>query len=352
MLTVLLLVWVIFRVVTWAPLPFEGQFPHRLHDLAEQRFTAAAPAPVRPTSPPVQPVDALPRAPFHARAPLPPSAPPPPAWQARDPYVTGGQQLLWLAGLSQLPVPETVATLFERRADSTPDQAGGAAPASSQQPVRRWSVDGWLFLRQGGGQLASAGPFGGTYGASQAGVVARYRLFPSDGHRLSAYMRGYKALGSGGEAELAAGFAARPLPSLPLAANVEMRATQAGGNTRLRPAAFATTELPPVTLPLDMRAELYGQAGYVGGEQPTAFADGQLRVDRELAQFDLGDVRAGAGAWGGAQKGAARLDIGPAANVGLKIGGAPARLSVDYRVRVAGDAQPGSGLAVTLSAGF
>jgi hypothetical protein len=64
-------------------------------------------------------------------------------------------------------------------------------------------------------------------------------------------------------------------------------------------------------------------------------------------------VRAGAGAWGGAQKGASRLDLGPAATMGLGLGAsASARLALDWRFRVTGDAAPSSGPALTLSAGF
>jgi len=61
----------------------------------------------------------------------------------------------------------------------------------------------------------------------------------------------------------------------------------------------------------------------------------------------------GGGVWGGAQKGAARLDIGPSATMTIGLGeSAAARLGLDWRFRVAGDAAPASGPALTLSAGF
>ena len=62
--------------------------------------------------------------------------------------------------------------------------------------------------------------------------------------------------------------------------------------------------------------------------------------------------RLGGGAWGGAQQGAARLDIGPSLTVDLRLGAAPARIEADYRWRVAGNAEPGNGGVVTLSTGF
>ena len=133
----------------------------------------------------------------------------------------------------------------------------------------------------------------------------------------------------------------------------ELRLSDQSGATRLRPAALLVTELAPIDLPHETRAEFYGQAGYVGGRNATAFADGQARVDKRIAQFGGAELRAGAGAWAGAQKGAARLDAGPSAVLGLPFGtSGSARLGLDWRMRVAGDARPGSGVALTLSAGF
>jgi hypothetical protein len=60
----------------------------------------------------------------------------------------------------------------------------------------------------------------------------------------------------------------------------------------------------------------------------------------------------GAAAWGGAQEGAARLDLGPTLRLDLTVGQVPARVSLDWRQRVASDASPGSGVAATVSAGF
>ena len=119
---------------------------------------------------------------------------------------------------------------------------------------------------------------------------------------------------------------------------------------------MAVTEFPPVSLPLGTRGEAYVQGGYVGGRSATAFVDGQARVERPVVRSGEAEVTAGVGAWGGAQKGAARLDIGPTAAVSFRLGprsfGARGRVAADYRIRVAGDAEPASGPALTLSAGF
>lgn len=52
------------------------------------------------------------------------------------------------------------------------------------------------------------------------------------------------------------------------------------------------------------------------------------------------------------RRGAGRLDIGPSSSVNVKLGGVPARLAVDYRMRAAGDAQSESGAAIKLTTGF
>jgi hypothetical protein len=132
----------------------------------------------------------------------------------------------------------------------------------------------------------------------------------------------------------------------------EVRATRSQGQTEVRPAVIAVTEIAPVALPLGLTGEGYGQAGWVGGRYATAFADGQARVMRELATAGSTRLRIGAGAWGGAQKFAERLDIGPTIEAEFDTGAVVARLAVDYRVQVAGKASPGDGVAVTLSTGF
>ena len=260
--------------------------------------------------------------------------------------VSAAHQLLWMAAVANLPLPPGLLV----------------RPAAMKEPARfnrqaadpRWSADGWFLLRRGGGAAPAGGFSPPSYGASQAGAVARYRLAPRSPHRPALHLRASAALNGTEEREAAFGLSARPIGSLPVTLALEARVIAGpGGGTRVRPAAFAHTELAPVDLPLGARADFYGQAGYVGGDFASAFADGQLRVDRRLTVIGAGELRAGGGAWGGAQKGASRLDIGPTATVGMPLGGTGgARLGLDWRFRVAGNAAPSSGPALTLSAGF
>ncbi|MDD3799128.1 MAG: hypothetical protein PHE36_08125, partial [Novosphingobium sp.] len=115
---------------------------------------------------------------------------------------------------------------------------------------------------------------------------------------------------------------------------------------------LAYTEVPPFRRPLGFTGETDLQGGYVGGRFKSGFIDGQLRVDRPLADLAGARQRLGGGIWGGAQKGASRLDIGPGATASLNIAGTPSRVSLDWRLRLLGDSEPKSGPALTISAGF
>lgn len=265
-----------------------------------------------------------------------------------------GHNLLLAAGLAQMALPATLAAYLQ---GAPPPGVPAAAPLQANLPQHappfaegRWSADAWLMMRQDTtAAVASGRP---SYGRSQAGGVVRYRLAPSSGHAPQAYVRASSALAGPLERDMVAGFSARPAARLPLRVALEARVSETASGTELRPAAVAVTELPPARLPHGLRAEAYVQGGYVGGEFDTAFIDGQGRLERTVARLGDAEVSAGAGAWGGAQRGAARLDIGPTAAVSFRVGDARGRVAADYRFRIAGDAEPRSGPALTLSAGF
>lgn len=326
-----------------AAVPDAGQPLSSRPSRAEPRLPDAWPA--RPALRP-EPVRLAPVAP-----PAPPVAAPlaRPAFTPVEPKVASGHLVLWMAAVGQLPLPPFGAAAGVPMA--APFAPRSREPLAASPP--RWSADGWLLLRRDARTSLAGGPVGATYGASQGGAVVRYRLAPASGHRPFAYLRATAAIDGSRERDVAAGFSARPVPRLPVTLAAELRATQSAVGTRLRPAAMAITELPPIDLPFDLRAEAYGQAGYIGGKGATAFVDGQVRVDAHVARLGPAELRAGAGAWGGAQKGAARLDIGPGATLGMAVTrDVSARLGLDWRFRVAGDAAPASGPALTLSAGF
>jgi len=272
---------------------------------------------------------------------------------AQTARVAAAHQLAWMAGVAQLPLPRFVMDRL-----SATDRSAALMPAEARQArvaplsAKRWSVDGWLLLREGGVGATAAGLPSPSYGASQAGAVIRYRLAPASSHRPALYLRATSAVEAPRGEELALGLSARPLARVPIALHAELRATQQTGGTTWRPAVGAVTELPRFDLPAGLSGEVYAQAGYVAGPNASAFVDGQLRVERRLARLGRGELRAGLGAWGGAQKGANRIDVGPSATLDFPLGGGQGRVSADWRLRAAGNAAPKSGPAITLSAGF
>ncbi len=233
----------------------------------------------------------------------------------------------------------------------------GPAVTEAGAGADRWTLDVWGFSRQG----SSAAPISQgrvpTYGASQAGAKLAYRLAPKSGHDPRVFLRAYRALIANGESEIAAGGSARLLSNVPVRIAGEVRYTDTVLGGRFRPAGYAFTEIPPISLPGRFSLEAYAQGGYVGGSGSTFFADGQAVATRNITNFTAGKFgnarfSAGGGVWGGAQRGASRLDIGPTMRIDMKIGNVPTRVSVDWRQKIAGDAAPESGVAATISTRF
>ncbi|MEL6487045.1 MAG: hypothetical protein AAFQ13_07870 [Pseudomonadota bacterium] len=294
---------------------------------------------------------------------------PAPSIDERDAFLAQGHKRLWRAvltsdgrGGSWRARRLNLREKSERQAavpvfpGSPPFTSNGKTGDASAKPDR-WSIGAWAFLREGSGAAPIAQGRVPVYGASQMGANLQYRVAPSSKHDPRLFARAYRALIDNPESEIAAGVSARPLGAVPVRVAAEVRYTDDRFRNEVRPAAYAITEIPPVSLPLDVTAEVYFGAGYVGGAADTAFFDGQAAVLREVRSFDLRrerDVRVslGAGAWGGAQRDANRVDVGPTMRVDLTLGAVPARVSIDYRERVGGDASPVSGVAATLSTQF
>lgn len=288
----------------------------------------------------------------------------------RNPRLAAAHHLLWVAALRDplLRAPMRAGSDF-----GLMNAAGGMAltppflpapPSAAASPAtasaargKRWSVDAWALWRQGSDAAPISQGRVPIYGASQAGAVLQYRLASGSTRDPRAYARAYHALVRRGESELALGASARPIGRVPVRAAAEVRYTDGAFSDSWRPAAYVVSEIPPLPLPLGTRLEAYGQAGWVGGPDPTGFADGQASVTGEVRQVaNLSDnavrVSVGAAAWGGAQNDAQRIDVGPTMRFDLRVGAVPARLSFDWRERVSGDAGPDSGVAATLSTSF
>lgn len=263
-------------------------------------------------------------------------------------------------------LPEQGGTLFTGpqnyylapAARSVPSaSAGDHARPQDQRRLSRWSADGWLLLR-GGDQPPALAAGTTAYGGSQAGAVLRYRLAPSSALRPQAYLRVSGALGGRvRQSEAALGLAVRPLQRLPLAVLGELRLQEQPGLTRTRPVVMTITELPPLSLPLGIEAEAYAQGGWAGGSDATPFFDLAATLQRRLARpLNGSQLAIGGGVWSGGQRGASRVDVGPRVELRGTVGPPSrwigVRVGVDWRFRVAGKAEPGSGPALTVAAGF
>jgi hypothetical protein len=216
---------------------------------------------------------------------------------------------------------------------------GAPGPLFASRAGSRWSASAWLLVRDGRGQAALAP--GGTLGGSQAGGRLLYRV--GDGLALGG--RAYAPLRRSGGAEVAIGIDWQPVERAPVHVLAERR-QDVGGAGR---SAFALTLHGGASgrLPGGLRGEAYAQAGVVGTRSRDLFVDASAR-----ASLPAGRVEAGLSAWGAAQPGAARLDAGPHLSYRLPVRGANIRLQADWRFRIAGDAAPGSGPALTLAADF
>jgi hypothetical protein len=218
-----------------------------------------------------------------------------------------------------------------------------AAPARAHRLAGRWSASVWAFVRRGdeAAALASAG----TLGGSQIGARLSYRLSGDAARPLSLGARLSAPAGRPAGAEAALGLEWQPARSLPLRLLIERRqALGREGRSAFALLAHGGVHDRPVAAGL--RLDAYAQAGIVGARSRDLFADGGARLSLPLDEDKR--IRLGAGAWAAAQPGVARFDAGPHAS--LRLPGVT--LALDWRIRLSGDAAPGSGPTATLSTDF
>ncbi len=234
--------------------------------------------------------------------------------------------------------------------------ASGPMPARSQPTVPlqvsepmipprldRIQLSMWALLRQQQTAVAGSPSLGntGSLGASQAGARLIYNFSPA----LAASLRASSTVGRRG-GEVAGGIRYRPLQSIPVWLTFERR--QAIGNYgggRNAFAVFAEGGIWGQPVPLGFTLDAYLQGGMVGFKSRDLFADGAATFSRPVyRQFS-----AGFGVWGGVQPGLYRVDAGPRVTMKVRRN---LRVHFDWRQKLAGNARPGSGPAVTLAGDF
>lgn len=310
---------------------------------AEAPRVAARPDRSAPPGPP--PTAAIAAAAAAAR----PTGAPPPSLIRPAPYKGGGAAPAFGLPAVATPMAPIAPPLPwpPRLQDEAGMEAGGPAgaprgPLLSPPPppgAARWSLAGWVLVR--GGESGAALAPGGSLGGSQAGA----RLSHALGGGVSLNGRVHLPLRRPQGAEAAAGIDWRPFSGLPLNVLAERR-QRLGGEGRSAFSLSLYGGFGHAVAPR-LRLDAWGQAGLVGLGSRDLFADGAVRLARRV-----GPAEVGAGAWGAAQPGAARLDAGPSLSWRLPLRPANLRLQADWRFRLAGDAAPRSGPALTLATDF
>ena len=233
--------------------------------------------------------------------------------------------------------------------------------AEKNRLARWWRVEAYVFHRDGGtgyadiarrvpGLPAATNILGGGSGSTMIAltpnplsrhpieVQARYAAPYTDWTHLDA-----------GRAQVALGVALRPIPKVPVTLVAE-RLFKAGylarSDWQLRAYGGTSRRIRGIDL------SFFGEAGVIG-RRPDRFAGAQLIAERQVQLPGKVDLGLGVGAWGAVQttdRTTDRLDVGPTLRLSREK--VPMQLRVEYRRHVAGNAQPGSGLALTVSAAY
>lgn len=232
--------------------------------------------------------------------------------------------------------PERVGEATMPARQSTPSFGEPASPRHILP--KRLSLSSWAVVRSqaGSNSLANNGMLGG----SQAGARLLWRFNP----KLAASFRTSAPINSQRGVEAALGVRYQPFTQWPVAITLERRrGFKDYGRSAF--ALFAEGGLYGRPLPWNSTLDAYFQGGVVDFSNPDWFVDGQAAMTRPVWR----NLSAGLGVWGGAQPGLSRLDVGPRASLRVSKG---MRVHLDYRYRLLGNAQPGSGGAVTIAGDF
>jgi len=220
-------------------------------------------------------------------------------------------------------------------------------PAEAVPPLKpgidRLQLSSWALLRSQQTGIAGSRSLatGGQLGASQAGA----RLVYNYSRQLALTARASSEVGRRG-GEVAAGVRVHPLINIPVWLTAERRqAVGRFGGGRSAFALFLEGGVYQQPLPWRFSLDGYLQGGVVGLKSRDLFVDGGFAVTRPVfRQFS-----AGFGVWGGAQPGLYRVDAGPRLTMQVRRN---VKVHLDWRQRLAGNARPGSGPALTLAGDF
>ena len=278
-----------------------------------------------------------------------------------QPHKTKSDALVFVTNSSKQIIQESFAALQSESARMvTPSQTSLPLPPRSLDALsdsaphsRRFSnlsISAWAILRPAGSGLNLA--TNGQLGASQAGVRVQQPLLHI-GQRLpiAINLRVSAPLDQKLGREAGIGLATRPVKQAPVELILERRiALDRSGRNAF--AVIAAGGFNDKWLVSKVSLSGYAQTGIVGFARGDGFVDGALQIERGLLERSRTGLRLGAGVWGAAQPGVARIDVGPILAVKQRIGPASLRISAEYRWRVAGRARPASGPALSIGTDF
>jgi len=245
--------------------------------------------------------------------------------------------------LDEWPLSRLAAMSFPAQQSAVVTPAQSLPAALKRSGIDRVQLTTWALLRAQSAGIAGTQSLanGGSLGASQAGARLTYNFT----RQIAATLRTSNDVGRRG-GEVAAGLKVQPLAGIPLWIDAErrQRVGQFGGG-RNAFALFFEAGVYDRPMPLHFLLDSYLQGGVVGFRSRDKFIDGALTLTRPVyKQFS-----AGFGVWGGAQPGVYRVDAGPRITMKVRNN---LRVHFDWRQRLAGNARPGSGPAVTLAGDF
>jgi hypothetical protein len=242
----------------------------------------------------------------------------------------------------------SAAVAFRRAIAAAPDDA--RVPQWTRQLAyleRRWSGDAYVLARGAGpAALLAVSP---VLGAGQSGGSVAWITDPFAPRPLALTARAAVAHDGwgidGDSAQLGVGLRWRPFTGTTLAVERMVAGGPAARDAWTARAAWGAGD--------GQRWSLYSETGVVGARRRDLYAAVQGYAGRVVAGEGRRTLSLGGGTWASVQAAdttVSRVDIGPSLRLRLPAGEAGLELSGDYRFRVAGDAAPKDGVAVTLSA--
>jgi hypothetical protein len=235
-----------------------------------------------------------------------------------------------------------IAGMSRAMTSSTPTFPAERAPLKPNA-IDRVQLTMWALLRSQQTGIAGSSSLAGngTLGASQAGSRLTYNFT----RQSAATLRTTTTVGRRG-GEFAAGVRVQPIASIPVWITAERRQRLGQfSDGRNDFALFVEGGVYQRPMPWRISLDAYLEGGVVGVRSRDLFIDGGLAFTRPVYKR----FSAGFGVWGGAQPGLYRVDAGPRISMQVRRN---VRVHFDWRQRLAGNARPGSGPAVTLAGDF